>query len=152
MPLRAPKMYGFIFGFQRLVWWPKCTPASRSSFIVGSGILSPEISVLRLHPSRGAKQTPLVALPKGSRRRNESRRTAAGLLAHRGDEFLVGLGVLHLVEQEFHGLDGVQLGEEPAQDDDPVQDLPAEQQLFLPGSRPIDVHRGEGPLVDEPAI
>ena len=23
MPLRAPKMYGFIFGFQRLVWWPK---------------------------------------------------------------------------------------------------------------------------------
>ena len=30
MPLRAPKMYGRIFGFQRLVWWPKCTPASRS--------------------------------------------------------------------------------------------------------------------------
>src|SRR5438309_11866813 len=30
MPLRAPKMYGFIFGFQRLVWWPKWTPASRS--------------------------------------------------------------------------------------------------------------------------
>src|ERR1700737_1467630 len=30
MPLRAPKMYGFIFGFQRLVWWPKCTPASSS--------------------------------------------------------------------------------------------------------------------------
>src|SRR5438270_2347339 len=28
MPLRAPKMYGFIFGFQRLVWWPKWTPAS----------------------------------------------------------------------------------------------------------------------------
>src|SRR3954447_2927277 len=24
-------MYGFIFGFQRLVWCPKCTPASRSS-------------------------------------------------------------------------------------------------------------------------
>src|SRR3954447_307767 len=30
MPLRAPKMYGFIFGFHRLVWWPKCTPASSS--------------------------------------------------------------------------------------------------------------------------
>src|SRR5882762_6507714 len=30
MPLRAPKMYGFIFGFQRLVWWPKWTPASSS--------------------------------------------------------------------------------------------------------------------------
>src|ERR1700738_4808787 len=29
MPLRAPKMYGFIFGFQRLVLWPKGTPAPR---------------------------------------------------------------------------------------------------------------------------
>ena len=33
MPLRSPKMYGFIFGFQRLVWWPKWTPASNRSFI-----------------------------------------------------------------------------------------------------------------------
>ena len=33
MPLRSPKMYGFIFGFQRLVWWPKWTPASSRSFI-----------------------------------------------------------------------------------------------------------------------
>jgi len=28
----SPKMYSFIFGFQRFVWWPKCTPAS-SSFL-----------------------------------------------------------------------------------------------------------------------
>ena len=27
MPLRSVKMYGFIFGFQRRVWWPKWTPA-----------------------------------------------------------------------------------------------------------------------------
>ena len=33
MPLRSPKMYFFIFGFQRLVWCPKCTPASSNSFI-----------------------------------------------------------------------------------------------------------------------
>src|SRR3954452_14295456 len=33
MPLRSPKMKVFIFGFQRFVWWPKCTPASSSSFI-----------------------------------------------------------------------------------------------------------------------
>src|SRR5436189_1530267 len=33
MPFRSPKMYSFIFGFQRFVWWPKCTPASRRSFI-----------------------------------------------------------------------------------------------------------------------
>src|SRR5690606_22300841 len=30
MPLRWVKMKGFIFGFQRRVWWPKCTPASSS--------------------------------------------------------------------------------------------------------------------------
>ena len=34
MPLRAPKMNGFIFGFQRLVWWPKWTPASIISRMV----------------------------------------------------------------------------------------------------------------------
>src|ERR671926_246295 len=34
MPLRAPKMYGFIFGFQRFVWCPKWTPASSSCFMV----------------------------------------------------------------------------------------------------------------------
>src|SRR6185436_16026103 len=33
MPLRSPKMYSFIFGFQRLVWCPKCTPASSRSVI-----------------------------------------------------------------------------------------------------------------------
>jgi hypothetical protein len=33
MPLRSPKMYSFIFGFQRFVWWPKFTPASSSSFL-----------------------------------------------------------------------------------------------------------------------
>src|SRR6187401_600904 len=33
MPLRSPKMNSFILGFQRLVWWPKCTPASNSSCI-----------------------------------------------------------------------------------------------------------------------
>src|SRR4051794_7338455 len=36
MPLRLPKMYCFIFGFQRRVWCPKWTPASSSSFIVTS--------------------------------------------------------------------------------------------------------------------
>src|SRR4029453_14968817 len=34
MPLRSPKMYSFIFGFQRFVWCPKWTPASSSSLIL----------------------------------------------------------------------------------------------------------------------
>src|SRR5438067_3741002 len=38
MPLRSPKMKSFIFGFQRLVWWPKCTPASSNSFMLTVGV------------------------------------------------------------------------------------------------------------------
>src|SRR4026208_1993822 len=41
MPLRSPKMYFCIFGFQRLVWWPKCTPASSSSFMVRVAMVLP---------------------------------------------------------------------------------------------------------------
>ena len=37
MPFRSPKMYGFILGFQRLVWWPKCTPASSNSLVAIPG-------------------------------------------------------------------------------------------------------------------
>src|SRR2546427_3301442 len=43
MPLRSPKMYFCIFGFHRLVWWPKCTPASRSSFIVRAAMGPPSV-------------------------------------------------------------------------------------------------------------
>src|SRR5262249_60864719 len=43
MPLRSPKMYFCIFGFQRLVWWPKCTPASSSSFIVRAAMVPPSV-------------------------------------------------------------------------------------------------------------
>ena len=34
IPLRSPKMNLRILGFQRRVWWPKCTPASSSSLSV----------------------------------------------------------------------------------------------------------------------
>src|SRR5205823_12586515 len=44
MPLRSPKMYFGIFGFQRLVWWPKCTPASSSSFIVRAAMFPPRFA------------------------------------------------------------------------------------------------------------
>ena len=33
IPSRSPKMKRRILGFQRRVWWPKCTPASSSSLI-----------------------------------------------------------------------------------------------------------------------
>ena len=39
IPLRSVKMKGFILGFQRLVWCPKWTPASSSSFIDTTAIV-----------------------------------------------------------------------------------------------------------------
>src|SRR5579862_3307657 len=50
MPFRSPKMYSFIFGFQRRVWWPKWTPASRSSFIVISTANVPPLRKGRFEP------------------------------------------------------------------------------------------------------
>ena len=41
MPFRSAKMKRRIFGFQRRVWWPKWTPALRSSSIVGSAMMIP---------------------------------------------------------------------------------------------------------------
>src|SRR5215210_3935811 len=38
MPPRSVKMNRFIFGFQRRVWWPKWTPASRRSFMETTGM------------------------------------------------------------------------------------------------------------------
>ena len=35
-----PKMKRRILGFQRRVWWPKCTPASSSSLIPTSGMVA----------------------------------------------------------------------------------------------------------------
>src|SRR5437899_9546627 len=63
MPFRAPMMYGFILGFQRLVWWPKWTPASSSCFIVTSLIPILSCALLhvdiqgRLRPFQGTRRT-----------------------------------------------------------------------------------------------
>ena len=38
IPLRSAKMNGRILGFQRRVWWPKWTPASRSARIETDGM------------------------------------------------------------------------------------------------------------------
>src|SRR6185369_13567057 len=49
MPLRSPKMYSFIFGFQRFVWWPKWTPASSRSFIAVAAKLPPFVEIQATH-------------------------------------------------------------------------------------------------------
>src|SRR3546814_21039543 len=37
LPFRSPKMYGFMGGFQRGVWGPKCAPASINFCMVTTG-------------------------------------------------------------------------------------------------------------------
>ena len=51
--LRTPKMYGAIFGFQRRVWWPKWTPASRSWRMVNVGIAMGNVLFRLLRRGRG---------------------------------------------------------------------------------------------------
>src|SRR5580765_49053 len=103
MPLRAPKMYGFILGFQRLVWCPKWTPASSRFFMVTSVIvfLAKRASVAE---TQGSKQ----------------RRYPAGSLAHQVEEVAIPLRSLELVMEELHRLHGIELGQDLAEDPHPV--------------------------------
>src|SRR3954453_5790135 len=43
-------MYCFIFGFQRFVWWPKCTPASSKSFNAIPFKVPPLLTTIRALP------------------------------------------------------------------------------------------------------
>src|ERR1041384_2486490 len=56
-------MYSFIFGFQRFVWWPKCTPASSRSFIAIPGKCPPllELTFAELEAFARASHAVLLA-------------------------------------------------------------------------------------------
>src|SRR5437773_10891381 len=60
MPLRLPKMNFFILGFQRFVWCPKWTPASRSSFIV-IWLMTTSLPLRELVPGTGPALSILLA-------------------------------------------------------------------------------------------
>ena len=64
MPLRSVKMKRRIFGFQRRVWWPKWTPASRSSRIVTAGMVAPRFDG-RVPDERRAGPAREPAPPRG---------------------------------------------------------------------------------------
>src|SRR5512132_670430 len=98
MPLRAPKMYGFILGFHRLVWWPKWTPASSRFFMVTS-VIRAACSI----PPFLQVWTKGRAIPESG---PETQRTS---LVHRIQELLIRLGAANLVVQEFHRFHGIQL-------------------------------------------
>ena len=64
MPARSPKMYCFIFGFQRLVWCPKWTPASSRSLSVTETEIDKPFSFDRAQPRVG--HAGLSGLSRGS--------------------------------------------------------------------------------------
>src|SRR5918993_28960 len=83
MPLRSVKMNRFIFGFQRLVWCPKCTPLSSSCFMVTTAMAGVHLSVRRDHEAAprlsrcaGRRHRPGVAPEPGPV--STCRRRAAG--------------------------------------------------------------------------
>lgn len=56
------------------------------------------------------------------------------LLVHRFEEILIGLGILHLVEQEFHGVDCAHLHQDTAQYPHFGQFVLLDKQFFLAGA------------------
>src|SRR4051812_1139625 len=74
------------------------------------------------------------------------------LLVHRGEEILVRLGVLHLVEQELHCVDRAHLHEDAPEDPHLGEGRLIDEQLFLAGAGLADVERGEDALVADLAV
>src|SRR5574337_1576044 len=85
MPLRSPKMYSFILGFQRLVWCPKWTPASSNSLIVTDIMHYLPSGLIRRAPHLPPESRVPAGPPRGIRARVNSVRQRAGpalLISH----------------------------------------------------------------------
>src|SRR2546421_69940 len=87
MPPRSVKMKRFIFGFQRRVWWPKWTPASSSSFMETTGMVSPFLRLSwwcagrpRWKPGLSAEPPSTSVIPRFG---------GSGMLAHRSARHLL---------------------------------------------------------------
>src|SRR5882672_7765506 len=93
---------------------------------------------------------PRIPASAGTRKTEASAHLAHRM--HRGQEFLVRLGELELVQQQLHPLDGVELGERLAKEPDLLELVLLEEQLFLPRARLLDVDGREDPLVHQPAV
>src|SRR5690606_20454692 len=77
--LRAPKMNGFIFGFQKRVWWPKCTPALSMSRMVTLVIVFLRLGWASLFPRASTR----LLAPVGE---------AAGTQRHVSEQVWISLG------------------------------------------------------------
>src|SRR5580765_732038 len=99
------------------------------------------------HPLRATKNT-----SPGRNTQNRGIQPRLPHRVHRGQELLVGLGELELVQQELHALDGVELRECLAKEPDFLKLVLLEEQLFFPGPRLLDVDSRKDALVHQPAV
>src|SRR3546814_13978162 len=74
------------------------------------------------------------------------------LLVHAVEEIFVRLGVLHLVQQELHGIDGSHLHENTAKDPHLRKLVLLDEQLFFSSAGFSHVERGEDALVGDLAV
>ncbi len=65
------------------------------------------------------------------------------LFAHHIEEFVIVFSALHLIEQEFHRINGVHGGKKLAQDPDLVENTVIEKEFFLTGTGTVDVDSRE---------
>src|SRR5690606_30252114 len=71
---------------------------------------------------------------------------------HRGEELVVGLGVLHLVQQELHRADLVHAVQQLAQDPDLLQQFGLDQVVLAAGAGAVDVDRRVDALLGDAAV
>src|SRR5215217_4997344 len=74
------------------------------------------------------------------------------LLIHAGEEVLVGLGVLHLVEEELHRVHRAHLHEDATKHPHLGENVLLDEQLFLASAGLADIQRREDALVGDLAV
>jgi len=74
------------------------------------------------------------------------------LAFHRSEELVVGLGILHLAEQEFHRGQFVHWMQQLAQDPDLLQEVQFDQQFLAARAGAVDVDRGVDAFFGDAAI
>src|SRR6185503_9413821 len=120
MPLRSPKMYFCILGFQRLVWWPKCTPASSSSFMVNAAMV-PSFRFASDRRAAGPRGPPRFPAVPGDGGGDRSSRSCVVNFDCSGRVLRVQP---HVLFREVRGPYGVRAAPEPELDGDGVVGAP----------------------------
>src|SRR3954468_386735 len=122
--------------------------------ILSTSILRPSPPSPRFMTSwvMGTETVVVSVLTRRSRTDMESVDSICLQLVHVGEEFGVVANLLETADKEFHCFSGRQRIEHFAEDPDSLKVFLGDEELFLTGSRALDVDGREDTLVDELAI